>query len=65
MHLLELTLFLKAIIIGVNSIIGAGSVVSKSIPNNEIWARVSVVFVQKIVLSLYSYFLFTLINWGV
>ena len=31
-------LILKGVVVGENSIIGAGSVVTKNIPDNEIWA---------------------------
>lgn len=39
---------LKGVHIGKNSIIGAGSVVTKSIPENEIWAGNPVKFIRKI-----------------
>lgn len=39
---------LKGVHIGENSIIGAGSVVTKSIPDNEIWAGNPVKFIRKI-----------------
>lgn len=39
---------LKGVYIGENSIIGAGSVVTKSIPDNEIWAGNPVKFIRKI-----------------
>ena len=39
---------LKGVIIGENSIVGAGSVVSKNIPANEIWAGNPIQFVKKI-----------------
>ncbi|WP_407429082.1 acyltransferase [Arcticibacter sp.] len=32
------SIVLKGVVIGRNSVVGAGSVVSKSIPENEIWA---------------------------
>lgn len=39
---------LKGVVIGQNSIIGAGSVVRCSIPNDEIWAGNPAVFIKKI-----------------
>ena len=39
---------LKVVTIGENSIIGAGSVISKSIPANEIWAGNPVKFIKNI-----------------
>ena len=42
------SMILKGITIGKNSIIGAGSVVTKSVPENEIWAGNPARFVRKI-----------------
>ena len=39
---------LKGVSIGVNSIIGAGSVVTKNIPDNEIWAGNPIKFLRKL-----------------
>jgi len=41
------SIILKGTTIGVNSIIGAGSVVSGTIPENEIWAGNPAIFVRK------------------
>lgn len=37
----------KPVIIGANSIVGAGSVITKDIPDNEIWAGVPARFIKK------------------
>jgi len=39
---------LKGVHIGENSVVGAGSVVSKSIPSNEVWAGNPVKFIRKV-----------------
>lgn len=35
------------VVIGDNSIIGAGSIVTKNIPDNEVWAGVPAKFIKK------------------
>jgi acetyltransferase-like isoleucine patch superfamily enzyme len=42
------SIILKGVIIGENSIIGAGSVITKNIPPNEIWAGNPVEFIRRI-----------------
>ena len=39
---------LKGVTIGENSIIGAGSVVTRSVPDNEIWAGNPAKFIRKV-----------------
>lgn len=41
-------IILKGVSIGVNSIIGAGSVVSKNVPDNEIWGGNPIKFIRKV-----------------
>ena len=41
-------IILKGVTIGEHSIIGAGSVVTKNIPNNEIWAGNPAKFIRSI-----------------
>lgn len=42
------SLILKGVVVGENSIIGAGAVVTKSIPDNEIWGGNPVKFIKQI-----------------
>ena len=42
------TLVVKPVTIGKNAIVGAGSVVTKNIPDNEVWAGNPAHFIQKI-----------------
>lgn len=42
---------LKGVTIGENSIVGAGSIVTKNIPDNEIWAGNPAKFVKRIILE--------------
>ena len=42
------SIILKGVTIGQHSVVGAGSVVSKSIPDNEIWAGSPAVFIRKL-----------------
>lgn len=42
------SIILKGVTVGENSIVGAGSVVTKSIPSNEIWAGNPAVFIRKV-----------------
>jgi acetyltransferase-like isoleucine patch superfamily enzyme len=43
------SMILKGVVIGRNAIVGAGSVVTKSIPENEIWAGNPAKFIRTIV----------------
>lgn len=42
------TIITKAVTIGKNSIVGAGSVVTKDIPDNEVWAGNPAKFIKKV-----------------
>ncbi|WP_317172044.1 acyltransferase [Zobellia roscoffensis] len=42
------SIILKGVIIGENSIVGAGSVVAKSIPDNQIWAGNPAKFIREV-----------------
>lgn len=42
------SIILKGVAIGENSIVAAGSVVSKDIPDNEIWGGIPAKFIRKI-----------------
>lgn len=42
------SLILKGVTVGANSIVGAGSVVTRSIPDNEIWGGNPAVFIKKV-----------------
>lgn len=41
-------IILKGVTVGVKSIIGAGSVISKNVPDNEIWAGNPIEFIRKL-----------------
>lgn len=41
------TLVVKPVIIGKNAIVGAGSIVTKDIPDNEVWAGNPAKFIKK------------------
>jgi acetyltransferase-like isoleucine patch superfamily enzyme len=43
------SIILKGVTVGKNSVVGAGSVVRTSIPDNEIWAGNPAVFIKKLV----------------
>lgn len=43
------SMILKGVIIGENSVVGAGSVVVKSIPDNEVWAGNPAKFIRRII----------------
>ncbi|GAM69539.1 galactoside O-acetyltransferase [Vibrio sp. JCM 19236] len=40
------SIILKGVTIGENSVVGAGSVVTKNIPDNEVWAGNPAVFIK-------------------
>lgn len=42
------SIVLKGVTIGKNSVVGAGSVVTKSIPDNEVWAGNPAKFIRKV-----------------
>lgn len=42
------SIILKGVTVGANSIIGAGSVLTKSVPDNEIWGGNPAVFIRKL-----------------
>ena len=42
------TIVLKGVTIGERSIVGAGSVIARSIPDYEIWARKPAKFIKKV-----------------
>ena len=48
------TIVLKGVTIGEKSVVGAGSVVTKSIPDHEIWAGNPAKFIRKIDASIYE-----------
>jgi acetyltransferase-like isoleucine patch superfamily enzyme len=41
-------IILKGVVVGAKSIIGAGSVISKNIPDNEVWAGNPIKFIRKL-----------------
>lgn len=42
------TIILKGVTVGRNSVVGAGSVVTKSIPDNEIWGGAPARYIKKL-----------------